>query len=274
MANPSPRAPTSSSSINPVNRLRAILTALRRPRLGDSGQAMIEACVVIPVLLALFLGLWHHALLSQAQTRSILAARHVAWARATLNKSDSELKKYAAPFFPAGTKLHIKAERKTSTYADYRNNLISYCATFTAIRNDNQHKITLSADIPALPFAPPVSPGRPETGFMDFLSTATTHPVVVVRNCCDETPRMIILSLLAFTVLRVDLLVEAAIKIAISEVFELVLKSLSDAGAGSSFFGKFMDSIGLGSLGDVFSNIINAGLWLINDLIALIKNYV
>jgi len=64
------------------------IPAPRRLRLGDSGQAMLEACILIPVLLSLFLGLWHHALLSQAQTRSILAARHVAWARATLNKSD------------------------------------------------------------------------------------------------------------------------------------------------------------------------------------------
>lgn len=256
-----------------MKRLCAILAAFRRPRLGDCGQAMLEACVLLPVLLALFLGLWHHALLSQAQTRSILAARHVAWARATLNKSDSELKKYAAPFFPAGTTLHIKAERQTSTYADYHNNLVSYCATFTAIDNDNQHKITLSADVPALPFAPPVSPGRPETGFMDFLSKATTHPVVVVRNYCGEQPRMTTLSLIAFIVLRPDLLVEAGLKITIDVAFGKLMESLGGSIGNSSWFGKFMEKIGLNFLGDVFKDIASAALWLINDLIEIIKSY-
>ena len=60
-----------------MSSLRAILARLRRNP-GDSGQAMIEACILIPVLLSLFLGLWHHALLGHAQTRSLLAARHAA----------------------------------------------------------------------------------------------------------------------------------------------------------------------------------------------------
>ena len=234
---------------------------------------MLEACILIPVLLSLFLGLWHHALLSQAQTRSILAARHVAWARATLDKSDSELNKYAAPFFPSGATIRIEAERQTSTYAEYHNNLVSYCAIFTALDNDNQHKITLSADVPALPFAPPPSPGRTETGFMDFLAKASTHPVVVVRNYCGETPKMTTLSLVAFIVLRPDLLVEAGIKIAISEAFNAFMEKMGEIIGESSWFGKFMEKIGLGFMGDVFKDIATAALWLINDLIEIIKSY-
>ena len=136
-----------------MNPIRSIREFLRR-RFGDSGQAMLEACILIPVLLALFLGLWHHAILSQAQTRSLLAARHVAWARATLAASDSELKKYAAPFFPSNTTLHISATNRTSTYAEFRNMLITYCAVFTIVDHDNQYWVSLSADVPALPFAP------------------------------------------------------------------------------------------------------------------------
>jgi Flp pilus assembly protein TadG len=249
------------------------LRLCRRPRLGDSGQAMLEACVLIPVLLSLFLGLWHYALLSQAQTRSLLAARHAAWARATLNKSDSDLQQYAAPFFPTGTTLHIQAERQASTYAEYHNNLVSYCAIFTAIDNDNQHRITLSADVPALPFAPPQSPGRTESGTMDFLAKATTHPVVVVRNYCGEQPTMTTLSLIAFTVLRPDLLVEAGIKIAISEAFNKLMDKLSEIISGSGWFGKFMEKIGLSFLSDIFKDIVGAALWLINDLIEIIKSY-
>lgn len=234
---------------------------------------MIEACILIPVLLSLFLGLWHYALLSQAQTRSLLAARHVAWARATLNKSDANLKQVAAPFFPSGTTLHITTERQTSTYAEYHNNLISYCAIFTAIPNDNQHTITLSADVPALPFAPPQLPGRTDPGYLGFLAKATTHPVVVVRNYCGETPTMTTLSLIALTVLRPDLLVEAGIKIAIGEAFEMFMDKLGDIIGGSSWFGQFMETIGLGFLGDIFKDIAGAALWLINDLIEIIKAY-
>ena len=81
-----------------------------------------------------------------------------------------------------------------------------YCAIFTAIPNDNQHKITLSADVPALPFAPPQAPGQRDSHVLDFLAQATTAPVVVVRNYCGEKPRMEILSLLCFMCLRPDLL--------------------------------------------------------------------
>ena len=245
----------------------------RRPRLGDSGQAMLEACILIPVLLSLFLGLWHHAMLSQAQTRSLLAARHVAWARATKNVSDSSLKKYAAPFFPAGASLDVKAERRASTYSEYSNNLTSYCAIFTAIPNDNQHKITLSASVPALPFAPPKSPGRAESGFLDFLAKAQTRPVVVVRNYCGEQPQMAVLTLLAFIVLRPDLLIEAGVQIAISEIFNKLMESLGEIIGKSGWFAKFMEKIGLSWLGDVFKDIAGAALWLINDLIEIIKKY-
>ena len=241
--------------------------------LGDSGQAMLEACILIPVLLSLFLALWHHALLSQAQTRSILAARHVAWARATLNTSDSDLKKYATPFFPTNATLTIKAERQASTYAEYHNNLISYCAIFTAITNDNQHKITLSASIPALPFAPPQSPGQHQSGFLDFLAKANTHPVVVVRNYCGEKPQMEILSLLGFMCCRPDLLVEAGIKIAISELFTKYMKYLGETIGESGWFSSFMEKLGLEFLEDVFPSICEAILWLVNDLIEIIKIY-
>jgi len=234
---------------------------------------MLEACILIPVLLSLFLGLWHHSILSQAQTRSILAARHVAWARATLNTADSDLKKYATPFFPTDATLTIKAERKTSTYSEYHNNLVSYCAIFTAIPNDNQHKITLSAKIHALPFAPPPSPGPADSHMLDFLATAQTHPVVVVRNYCGEQPQMVILSLIAFTVLRPDLLVESGIEISISECFVDLMNALGEIIGESTAFGKFMEKLGLGFLDDVFGEIGKAAVWLINDLIEIITGY-
>jgi hypothetical protein len=241
--------------------------------LGDSGQAMIEACILIPVLLSLFLGLWHYALLSQAQTRSILAARHVAWARATLDVDDSKLKTYAAPFFPVGTALDVQAERQTSTYADYYNMLTSYCAAFTIVDNDNQHKITLSASVPALPFAPPQAPGRNQAGYLDFLAKAQTHPVVVVRNYCGETPRSEILSLFCFMCFRPDLLVEAGIKIAISEAFTKFMSFLGETIGESSWFSSFMGKLGLEFLEDVFPQISEAILWLVNDIIEIIKAY-
>ena len=258
-----------------MNPLRPILARLRRPppRLGDSGQAMVEACILIPVLLSLFLGLWHHAILTQAQTRSLLAARHVAWARATLNTSDSDLKKYAAPFFPSGSTLHIAAERRQGTYAEYYNMLTAYCAAFTIVPNDNQHQITFSVDVPALPFAPPQSPGQHQTGFADFLAKAQTHPVVVVRNYCGEKPQMEILSLLGFMCCRPDLLVEAGIKIAISEAFTAFMKYLGESIGESGMFEKFMEKIGLGFLKDIFPSIVEAVLWLVNDLIEIIKSY-
>ena len=251
---------------------RAILARIRR-RSGDSGQALLEACILIPVLLALFLGLWHYAILSQAQTRSLLAARHVAWARATLDTGDNDLKKYAAPFFPSNTTFHIEAERQTSTYAEYYNLLTLYCSVFTIVDNDNQHRITFSADVPALPFAPPQAPGQHDSGILDFLAKATTAPVVVVRNYCGEKPRMEILSLLCFMCLRPDLLAEAAIKITIGEAFAQFMKFLGETIGESGWFSQFMEKIGLGFLDDVFPQIAEAILYLINDLIEIIKIY-
>ena len=256
-----------------MNRLRSILFRLRRG-FDDSGQAMLEACILIPVLLSLFLGLWHHALLTQAQTRSVLAARHVAWARATLNTSDADLKKYAAPFFPSNTTFSIPApERQQSTYAEYHNLLTDCCAALTIVSNANQHKITFSVSVPALPFAPPQAPGQHQSGFMDFLAKAQTQPVVIVRNYCGEEPMSEILSLIAFIVCRPDLLVEAGIKIAISEIFYNLMEKLGEAFGESGFFKDFMDKIGLGFLEDIFGEIGKAVVWLINDLIEIIKIY-
>ena len=255
-----------------MNPIRSIREFLRR-RFGDSGQAMLEACILIPVLLALFLGLWHHAILSQAQTRSLLAARHVAWARATLAASDSELKKYAAPFFPSNTTLHISATNRTSTYAEFRNMLITYCAVFTIVDHDNQYWVSLSADVPALPFAPPQAPGQHDTHILDFLGKATTEPVVVVRNYCGEKPKMEILSLLAFMCLRPDLLVEAGLKITIGEAFAKLYEVLGEVIGESTWFKEFMDKIGLGFLEDVFPKIAEGILYLVSDLIEIIKIY-
>ena len=246
---------------------------LLRRRGDDSGQAMLEACIVIPALLALFLGLWHHALLSQAQTRSLLAARHVAWARATLDVDDGELRKYAVPFFPTNATLHVEAERRQGTYSEYYNMLTLYCASFTIVDNDNQHKITLSADVPALPFAPPQAPGQRDSHVLDFLAQATTDPVVVVRNYCGEKPKLEILSLLCFMCLRPDLVVEAGLKITIGEAYAKFMKYLGEAIGESGKFSEFMEKIGLGFLDDVFPQIAEAILWLVNDLIEIIKIY-
>ena len=84
---------------------------------------------------------------------------------------------------------------------------------------------------------------------------------------------MVILTLLAFTVLRPDLLVEAGIKIAISECFVKLMSALGEMIGESSAFGKFMEKLGLGFLEDIFGKIAEAAVWLINDLIEIITKY-
>ena len=108
---------------------------------------------------------------------------------------------------------------------------------------------------------------------MDFLAKATTRSVTVVRNYCGEKPQMEILSLIAFMIGRPDLLVEAGIEIAISEAFTKFMDKMSEIIGGSGWFKKFMDKIGLDFLSDIFKEIVNAALWLINDLIELIESY-
>lgn len=257
----------------PETHLQRILRRLAEPFHTDGGQALAEACIVIPVLLMLFLGLWHHSLAQLTQTRTHLAARHVAWARASLNKSSSDAKKYANAFFPTGTKLDVKVEEATS-YTDYANNLVSLCTALTMPKNNRpgQVKAKVAATVPALPFAPPKSPGQYGAKTYDsaFLGAVKTREVQVVWNAAEEQPANYTLPLLGFMVSRPELLLEWGISIAIGESYAKLLKVIGDLVGESGWFGEIMEKLHLDFMGDLFGAMVETFLWLVNDIYELI----
>lgn len=242
----------------------------------DGGQAMAEACIVIPVLLMLFLGLWQHSLAQMAQTRAELAARHVAWARAVLGKSEKDAKDYAAKFFPSGTSLDIEQDGSAS-YTDYGNNLTGICTSLFPIKGGGkgQYKATVAATVPALPFAAPKSPGKQgeKGGAWDYLAAVKTHGATVVWNNAEEQPTNYTFPLLLFIVARPELLIELVGHIAISEIFAYLMSSLSEAIGQSGWFADIMEKLHLDFLGDVFNQMVETFLWLVNDLVEIIKKY-
>lgn len=270
------RMPPDSAPARPSPARRAARRVRRFFLREDGGQAMAEACVVIPVLLMLFLGLWQHSLAQLAQTRTALAARHVAWARAVLGKGESDAKGYAAKFFPAGTTLDVTQEDSAS-FTDYSNNLTGICTSLFPIKGGGkgQYKATVAATVPALPVAAPKSPGKrgAEGGAWDFLASVKTQESTVVWNNSQEQPANYTFPLLIFIIARPELLVELGISIAISEIFAYMMKSLSELIGQSGWFADIMEKLHLDWLSDVFKDMVEAFLWLVNDIYELLVQY-
>lgn len=273
MDRPQPDSPKDSPRPAPT----AAKRVRRFFRREDSGQAMAEACVVIPVLLMLFLGLWQHSLAQMAQTRAELAARHVAWARAVLGKGEKDAKGYAEKFFPAGTTLDV-AQDGSASYTDYSNNLTGICASLFPIKGGGkgQYKATVAATVPALPVAAPKSPGKrgAEGGAWDYLASVKTHAATVVWNNGEEQPANYTFPLLLFIVARPELIVELLGHIALSEIFAKLMSSLAEVVGQSGWFANIMQKLHLDWLSDVFKEMVETFLWLVNDLYEIIKNYV
>ena len=245
-------------------------------RREDGGQAMAEACIVIPVLLMLFLGLWQHSLAEMAQTRVELAARHVAWARGALGKEESEAKAYAAPFFPEGTDLDIVQEDKTS-YTKYRNELTRICASCFPVKGGKPGQCTASvtATMRALPVAAPKSPGErgEKGGAWDYLASVKTHEATVVWNNSEEQAEDYMLPLLSFTVARPELLIELGVHIAVGEIFNLLMKALAGTIADSGTFASIMTKLHLNFQGAFFKEIAEMLLGLGTDLYEILVTY-
>lgn len=135
---------------------------------------MLETAIVLPALLALFLGLWQHVLLELAQTRAFLAARHVAWASSYLHESDSAAQKRAKAFFPSGAA--VTASCKGISTKNEAANLAAQVALVFADpeKGKDWSEAKVQATVPALPYAAPDPPGG-RFSAPDYLGTVKTH---------------------------------------------------------------------------------------------------
>ena len=168
---------------------------------GDErGQAMLETAIVVPALLALFLGLWQHVLLELAQTRAFLAARHVAWASSYLHESDANAQKRAKAFFPDGA--DVSATCKGITTKNEAANAAAQVALVMADpeKGKDWSEATVQATVPALPYAAPLPPGggKDRWAVPDFLAAVKTHAETCYAvNRCPGTvayfPKAIVL---------------------------------------------------------------------------------
>lgn len=150
-----------------------MLARLRAFHANEEGQAMLETAIVLPALLALFLGLWGHVLLELAQTRSFLAARHVAWASSYLHESDSAAGKRAKAFFPEGAA--VTATCKGIATKNQSANLAAQVALIFAdpATGSDWSEAKVQATVPALPYAAPDLPGAGSVP--GFLGAVKTH---------------------------------------------------------------------------------------------------
>lgn len=173
---------------------------------GDErGQSMLETALLVPALLALFLGLWQHVLLELAQTRSILAARHAAWASAYLHENASSATKRARAFFPEGAVLALSAEGQ-----DSENKASNFSAQLAAAMTPPDQgkawsKATVQATVPRLPFAAPESPGG-QYAVEGFLDAVTTHEETCYSVNRSPDTSLYVLRALALPLTRLDIL--------------------------------------------------------------------
>jgi hypothetical protein len=171
---------------------------------GDErGQAMLETALLVPALLALFLGLWQHVLLELAQTRSILAARHLAWASSFLHEGTEAAKKRANDFFPANATLSVEVEGYSVTN-DMRN-LAAAVGAILAKPDEGEEwsRATVKADLPVLPHAAPLPLGG--TGELGkVLSLPTREENCWAVNRSTDT-RAYFVKAFALPILRADL---------------------------------------------------------------------
>ena len=157
--------------------MERVLSRIFRFHSDERGQAMLETAIVVPALLALFLGLWQHVLLELAQTRAFLAARHVAWASSYLHESDGNAQKRAKAFFPDGADVSA-----TCTGITTKNEAANAAAQVALLFADPEtgkdwSEAKVQATVPLLPYAAPLPPGGGQDRWSvpDFLGSVKTH---------------------------------------------------------------------------------------------------
>jgi hypothetical protein len=187
--------------------MERVLSRIFRFHADERGQAMLETAIVVPALLALFLGLWQHVLLELAQTRAFLAARHVAWASSYLHESDANAQKRAKAFFPDGAE--ISATCKGITTKNEAANLAAQVALVFADpeKGKDWSEATVQATVPVLPYAAPLPPGGGQDRWAvpDFLGSVKTHAeTCYALNRCAGTRAYFIKSVV-LPVFRLDL---------------------------------------------------------------------
>jgi len=89
-------------------------------QLKQSGQALIELALVLPVLTLMFMGIYLIGRLNLVQQRCEMAVRHGAWLKAHTNLSHDEIKERTGMFFTAfekGTEeMLVELDTKNSSF--------------------------------------------------------------------------------------------------------------------------------------------------------------
>jgi len=227
----------------------------------ERGQAMLETAILLPALLALFLGLWHHVLLQQAQTRSLLAARHVAWASSYLHESNARAKARASAFFPAGTTLETTAKGIESKN-DARN-FAAWAAALVAEPDEGMEwsEGTVQATVPALPAAAPLPPGRGAAGEeRSFLAEIKTHPETCYAVNRSPDTEVYFLKALVLPLFRLDRVAATALPNFLKQtLLKAISKAVTPEGAGDetkALIGVVLDLVA-GGLERIFGAIFD-----------------
>lgn len=153
--------------------------------MGEKGQAMIEAAIVLPVYLALFIGVFYFSLRSMNQGRAAMAARHGAWAGSKGHYDKVEQR--VRMFFPATNQVRVsKAKVEVDPGSRFIGSLVNLLSADTLKENVS---VTVTYVEPPFPYAAP-DPQRDH--LLDFMArTATNAPVTVVfcerGDCWNNT---------------------------------------------------------------------------------------
>ena len=159
--------------------------ARQKERLGQKGQAMIEAAIVLPVYLALFIGIFYFSLRSMNQGRAAMAARHGAWAGSKGHYDKVERR--VQMFFTGTNQVRVaKSKVQVDPGSRFIGSLVNLLSADTLKENVS---VTASYAEPPFYYAAP-DPSR--DGLLDFMTqTATNAPVTVVfcerGDCWNNT---------------------------------------------------------------------------------------
>lgn len=143
------------------------------------GQAMLEAAIVLPVLLSIFIALFYFSLRSMNQARAAMAARHGAWSY-SIGQGDKVNKRVYAFFADSKQVTVTKKKQELQLGASYVSKLIDLLVGGTLKENS---AVTVTYIQPPFPYA---APDQQKDGLFAFMQkTVKNEPVKVVF--CDRT---------------------------------------------------------------------------------------
>lgn len=159
---------------------------MRRPRtawLGEGGQSLIELAILLPVYMALFIGVFYFSLRSMNQARAAMAARAGAW-YGSVGHYD-KVEQHVQMFFPDTKDIHVsKSKPRVDPGSHFIGSLVNL---LLANALDQNVRADATYTQPPFPWAAAATPGarfrgQDDLAFMQQAQSNQTMTAVFIAR--------------------------------------------------------------------------------------------